>query len=162
MRPASASSANVKEGLEKMTGEFARDVESLEVTRNEDRASIRELEIGVLKGPLIGLGQVDRQWVLTSFFFSAKTRKEEIVRFDKARSDVEFGRMLRARILSPEQTELQAQLRRDIRVGRVNWRLYTCLRVSQAIQDRVTKMDDHLHASKKKLNEVKTGRPSIK
>lgn len=56
MRPASASSANVKEGLEKMTGEFARDVESLEVTRNEDRASIRELEIGVLKGPLIGLG----------------------------------------------------------------------------------------------------------
>jgi hypothetical protein len=53
MRPASASSANVKEGLEKMTGEFARDVESLEVARNEDRASIRELEIGVLKGPLI-------------------------------------------------------------------------------------------------------------
>jgi hypothetical protein len=40
------------------------------------------------------------------------------VRFDKARSDVEFGRMLRTRILSPEQTELQTQLRRDIRVGR--------------------------------------------
>jgi len=39
------------------------------------------------------------------------------VRFDKARSDVVFGRMLRARILSPEQTELQTQLRRDIRVG---------------------------------------------
>ena len=52
--------------------------------------------------------------------FSAKTRKEEIVRFDKARSDVEFGRMLRARILSPEQTELQTQLRRDIRVGRTS------------------------------------------
>ena len=38
------------------------------------------------------------------------------MRFDKARSDVEFGRMLRARVLSPEQTELQTQLRRDIRV----------------------------------------------
>jgi hypothetical protein len=68
-------------------------------------------------------------------FFPAKTRKEEIVRFDKARSDVEFGRMLRARILSPEQTELQAQLRRDIRVGRINRRgayalalAYPCLR----------------------------------
>jgi len=68
------------------------------------------------------------------------------VRFDKARSDVEFGRMLRTRILSPEQTELQTQLRRDIR----------------AIQDRVTKMEDHLQGSKKKLNEVKTGRPGIK
>lgn len=54
--------------------------------------------------------------------------------------------MLRARILSPEQTELQTQLRRDIR----------------AIQDRVTKMEDHLHASKKKVNEVRTGKPSIK
>ena len=56
MRPASASSVHIKEGLEKMTAEFARDVESLEVTRNEDRASIRELEIGVLKGPFNQFG----------------------------------------------------------------------------------------------------------
>ena len=47
----------------------------------------------------------------------AKTRKEEITRFDKARSDVEFGKMLKSRFLSPEQTELQTQLRRNIRVG---------------------------------------------
>jgi hypothetical protein len=46
-----------------------------------------------------------------------KTRKEEIVRFDKARLDVEFGKMLKARVLNPEQTELQTQLRRDIRVS---------------------------------------------
>lgn len=39
------------------------------------------------------------------------------MRFDKARSDVEFGRMMKARILSPEQTELQTQLRRDLRVS---------------------------------------------
>ncbi|KAH9178383.1 hypothetical protein EDB89DRAFT_1930924, partial [Lactarius sanguifluus] len=53
--------------------------------------------------------------------------------------------MLKSRFLSPEQTELQTQLRRNIR----------------SIQDRVTKMEDHLQASKKKLNEFKTGRPSI-
>lgn len=50
-RSASASPADIKEGLAKTIGEFARDVELLEVARNEDRASIRELEIGVLKGP---------------------------------------------------------------------------------------------------------------
>jgi hypothetical protein len=47
----------------------------------------------------------------------AKTRKEEIARFDKARSDVEFGNMLKMRMLSPEQTELQTQLRRGIQVS---------------------------------------------
>jgi nucleoporin NUP159 len=47
----------------------------------------------------------------------AKTSKEEIARFDKARSDVEFGNMLKTRMLSPEQTELQTQLRRGIQVS---------------------------------------------
>ncbi|KAF8274784.1 hypothetical protein EI94DRAFT_1713043 [Lactarius quietus] len=113
------------EGLAKTIRESERDLEQLELARCEDRATIRELEIGILK---------------------AKTRKEEIKRFDKARSDVEFGKMLKSRFLSPEQTELQTQLRRNIR----------------SIQDRVTKMEDHLQSSKKKLNEFKTGRPSIK
>ena len=59
-RPASsASPADIKEGLAKTIGEFARDVELLEVARNEDRASIRELEIGVLKGPLTSSREVD-------------------------------------------------------------------------------------------------------
>jgi hypothetical protein len=40
------------------------------------------------------------------------------MRFDKARSDVEFEKMMKARVLSPEQTELQTQLRRDLRVSR--------------------------------------------
>ncbi|KAH8991372.1 hypothetical protein EDB86DRAFT_2936304 [Lactarius hatsudake] len=113
------------EGLAKTIRESELEIEQLELARSEDRATIRELEIGVLK---------------------EKTRKEEIARFDKARSDVEFGKMLKSRFLSPEQTELQTQLRRNIR----------------SIQDRVTKMEDHLQASKKKLNEFKTGRPSIK
>ncbi|KAI0297266.1 hypothetical protein B0F90DRAFT_1918788 [Multifurca ochricompacta] len=105
--------------------EFARDIEQLEIARSEDCVTIRELETSMLK---------------------TKTRKEEIARFEKARSDAEFEKMLRARFLSPEQTELQTQLRRDIR----------------SIQDRVIKMEDCLQASKKKLSEFKTGKPSIK
>jgi len=52
MRPASsASSTDIIERLGKAIREFTRDIEQLELARNEDRATIRELEIGVLKGP---------------------------------------------------------------------------------------------------------------
>lgn len=50
--PSSASSADIVEGLAKMIRGFAHDTEQLELARAEDRATIRELEIGVLKGPL--------------------------------------------------------------------------------------------------------------
>ncbi len=58
LRPTSAPSTDTKEGLAKMIHEFARDIESLELARNEDHATIRELEIGVLKGPLTGSREV--------------------------------------------------------------------------------------------------------
>jgi len=55
LRPTSSTpSADTKEGLAKTIDEFTRDIELLELTRNEDHATFRELEIGVLKGPLIG------------------------------------------------------------------------------------------------------------
>lgn len=38
------------EGLAKTIRESERDVEQLELARSEDRAMIRELEIGILKG----------------------------------------------------------------------------------------------------------------
>jgi hypothetical protein len=51
LRPTSSVSyAAIKEGVAKTIDEFARDIESIELTRNEDRATFRELEIGVLKG----------------------------------------------------------------------------------------------------------------
>ena len=51
MKPASGRSpADALEGLTKMIREFSRDIEQLELARNEDNATIRELEIGVLKG----------------------------------------------------------------------------------------------------------------
>jgi hypothetical protein len=43
-------------------------------------------------------------------------RKEEIARFNKARTDQSFARMLKSRTLGPDHIEMQTQLRRDIRV----------------------------------------------
>ena len=57
MQPTSSpSSADIVEGLTKMIREFARDIEQLELARHEDNATLRELEIGVLKGPLTRVG----------------------------------------------------------------------------------------------------------
>jgi hypothetical protein len=120
MKPTSGRSPiDILDDLTKTIREFSRDIEQLELARNEDNATIRELEIGVLKGPLTSLWLGKARRMMTYFHMPclAKTRKEEIARFDKARSDVEFGKMMRARILSPEQTELQSQLRRDMRVS---------------------------------------------
>jgi hypothetical protein len=50
MRPTSSMPpADIKD-LARTIDEFTRDIESLELTRNEDHATFRELEIGVLKG----------------------------------------------------------------------------------------------------------------
>jgi nucleoporin NUP159 len=46
----------------------------------------------------------------------AGTRREEIARFNKAKDDKEFAKMLRSRTLGPEYSETQAQLRKSIRV----------------------------------------------
>ena len=56
MKPSSGrSSADILEGLTRTIRECASDIEQLEFARNEDNATIRELEIGVLKGPLTSL-----------------------------------------------------------------------------------------------------------
>ncbi|KAI0366339.1 hypothetical protein BV20DRAFT_972063 [Pilatotrama ljubarskyi] len=83
---------------------------------------------------------------LESDMLKATTRKEEIARFSKASQDAEFARMLKARTLSPEHLETQAQLRREIRT----------------IRGRIQQLEDHIQASKKKLNSMKNGKPSLK
>ena len=56
MQPTSSPSPrDIVDGLEKMIREFARDIEQLELARNEDNATFRELEIGVLKGSFTSL-----------------------------------------------------------------------------------------------------------
>ncbi|KIL59565.1 hypothetical protein M378DRAFT_169073 [Amanita muscaria Koide BX008] len=76
----------------------------------------------------------------------AGTRKEEIARFTKAQNDKEFAKMLKTRTLGPEHLETQTQLRRSMRI----------------IRDRVQKLEEHLQASKKKLAEANSGKPSFK
>jgi hypothetical protein len=68
MKPSSGrSSADILEGLTKTIREFGSDIEQLELARNEDNATIRELEIGVLKGPLTSLWPVKARRMLMYF-----------------------------------------------------------------------------------------------
>ncbi|KAI0833742.1 hypothetical protein BC628DRAFT_1492442 [Trametes gibbosa] len=83
---------------------------------------------------------------LESDMLKATTRKEEIARFHRASQDTEFARMLKARTLSPDHLETQAQLRREIRTMR----------------GRIQQLEDHIQASKKTLSSLKNGKPSIK
>ncbi|KAI0784456.1 hypothetical protein C8Q75DRAFT_736064 [Abortiporus biennis] len=83
---------------------------------------------------------------LESNMLRANTKKEEIARFSKASSDAEFARILKARTLSPEHLETQSQLRRQIR----------------AVRDRIEKLEEHLTACKKRLNQMKTGKPVMR
>ncbi|KAJ3786013.1 hypothetical protein GGU10DRAFT_311953 [Lentinula aff. detonsa] len=76
----------------------------------------------------------------------AGARREEIARFNKAKSDNEFSRMLKTRSLGPEHLENQTQLRRNIR----------------AMRNKVDQLEDQLRAHKKRLSEVNSGRPTIK
>ena len=43
-------------------------------------------------------------------------RKEEVSRIMKAKNDKEFAKMLKGRALGPEHGEMQARLRKNIRV----------------------------------------------
>ena len=56
MHPTSPPSpADIVDRLKKTISEFEQDIELVEVARNEDSVTLRELEIGVLKGPLTSL-----------------------------------------------------------------------------------------------------------
>ncbi|GLB40668.1 putative nuclear pore complex [Lyophyllum shimeji] len=105
--------------------QFEKDLDELKDVRDGQREILREIQASMLK---------------------AGTRKEEISRFNKAKSDKEFAKMLKSRTLGPEHLETQTQLRRNIRTMR----------------DRIQKLEDHLKASKKKLTQVKTGQPGLR
>ncbi|KAF9048549.1 hypothetical protein BJ165DRAFT_1460486 [Panaeolus papilionaceus] len=105
--------------------EFQDDLEFLEGQRSKLKASLKELQNNLLK---------------------AGTRKEEIARFNKAQSDPEFAKMLKARTLGPEHSETQTQLRKSIRI----------------LRDRIHKLESHLQDSKKKLTASISGKPTFK
>ncbi|KAF8838595.1 hypothetical protein BDN67DRAFT_70954 [Paxillus ammoniavirescens] len=129
-------------GYGRLLVDVQTDVKELKSQRGSLRKALRELDSNMLK---------------------AGTRKEEIIRFNRAKTDTEFAKMLKVRTLGPEYTEAQSQLRRDIRVGflisegRSSYHIH-----QQAIRDRVQKLEDHLQASKKRINELKLGRPGLR
>ena len=59
------------------------------------------------------------------FVLIAGTRREEIARFSRAKTDQEFSKILKARTLGPEHSETQMQLRKNIRVRLQSYRTIT-------------------------------------
>lgn len=100
---------------------------------------------------LVELGEMQEAFKQTireinGTMLKANTRREEIVRFNKAKTDKEFAKMLSTRALGPEHLESQQHLRRSIR----------------AMRDRIQKLESHLQQSKKKLSQATSGKPSIR
>jgi nucleoporin NUP159 len=103
------------------------DLSSLQKLRIEHAAAIRALRGQMLKGTCDRFSE--RLSRMLKKIFAAGTRKEEVVRFHRAKTDKEFAMILRERTLGPEHLEAQNQLRKDVRVcgnlsgddGRPDW-----------------------------------------
>ncbi|KAF4613917.1 hypothetical protein D9613_007855 [Agrocybe pediades] len=109
----------------KVVIQYETDLEELATWEQKQRQMLRDIRNSMLK---------------------AGTRKEEISRFNKAKDDKEFAKMLKTRTLGPEYTETQTVLRKNIR----------------AIRDRVQKLESSLQENKKKLTQATTLKPSFK
>ncbi|KAF9000641.1 hypothetical protein BDQ17DRAFT_1426983 [Cyathus striatus] len=105
--------------------QYEKDLSELRNRREDLRQAVRDLQGTMLK---------------------ATTRKEEISRFDKAKNDTDFAKMLRSRTLGPEHLESQTQLRRSIR----------------NMRDRIQNLESNLRASKKRVAQFSTGKPGLK
>ncbi|KAJ3728788.1 hypothetical protein C8R42DRAFT_545103, partial [Lentinula raphanica] len=105
--------------------QFEQDISELKASTEKQNEDIRATHLKIL---------------------AAGTRREEIARFNKAKSDNEFLKMLKSRTLGPEHLENQTQLRRNIRTMRT----------------KVEQLEDQLRAHKKRLSEVNSGRPTLR
>ncbi|KAF8969236.1 hypothetical protein BDZ97DRAFT_1796720 [Flammula alnicola] len=105
--------------------QYQADLDLLSSQREKDQQTLREIQSNMLK---------------------AGTRREEIARFNKAKSDKEFAKILRSRTLGPEHSETQTHLRKNIR----------------AIRDRIQKLETHLQEDKKKLAQSTSCKPSFR
>ena len=141
--------------------QFEKELEELREHREAQKQMLREIQSNMLKGvPRLRMLRDECPDMVGSL---AGTRKEEISRFNKAKTDKEFAKMLKSRTLGPEHLETQTQLRRSIRVRfffKFCW--FFMYHTFQTIRDRIQRLEENLKASKKKLNERKSGRPSLK
>jgi nucleoporin NUP159 len=92
--------------------QYEQDLSALKEARDTQSQALRELQSNMLKG-MCRTAAAPNQ---TLICLIAGTRKEEIIRFNKAKNDSDFAKMLKSRTLGPEHLETQTQLRRDIRV----------------------------------------------
>ncbi len=87
------------------------------------------------------------------------------MRFNKAKNDKEFAKMLRSRTLGPEYSETQTHLRKSIRVCSYEFIAHTLLcliTMHQAVRDRIQKLETHLQEDKKKLAQSTSYKPSFR
>lgn len=91
-----------------------KEVIELKEMRAAHTKSIRELEAAMLKGVCLTFSARSHVRLTIN---SVSMRKEEVVRFSKAKDDAEFAKILKARSLGPEHLETQIQLRRGVRVS---------------------------------------------
>jgi nucleoporin NUP159 len=92
--------------------QFEKDLVELEKHREMFNQTLRELNSSMLKGKSCVASLTRPLFKLSS----ANTRREEIIRFNKAKNDKEFAKILSNRALGPEHLESQQHLRRTIRV----------------------------------------------
>ncbi|KAF9484360.1 hypothetical protein BDN70DRAFT_797827 [Pholiota conissans] len=105
--------------------QYEVELDLLEANKDKDQQTLREIHSNMLK---------------------AGTRREEIARFNKAKDDKDFAKMLKSRTLGPEYSETQAQLRKSIK----------------NIRDRIQKLETHLVEDKKKVAQSKSYKPSFR
>ncbi|KAL0063673.1 hypothetical protein AAF712_009365 [Marasmius tenuissimus] len=115
------------------------DAPQMSATLLQYEKDVRELKEGTQKQKQ-SIGELNKSMI------KAGTRREEIARFNKAKSDNEFVKMLKSRTLGPEHLETQTQLRRNIR----------------NLSTRVEQLEDQLKSHKKKIAEYNSGRPFLR
>lgn len=142
------------------------DIQEIKKWNGIANGTVNELEASLLKGMPSPFVLATTNSLLLSLI-AAGARKEEIVRFSKAKTDKEFARMMKSRTLHPEQVEMQHQLRRRYRVSRpgltVNYTgLSPFICIIQVLCDSLDQLETHLRNCKKRVNEYVTGKPSFK
>ncbi|KZV61757.1 hypothetical protein PENSPDRAFT_693128 [Peniophora sp. CONT] len=121
----SAITIGIVQDVRQATRELADDMRYLQTSFKEDEGFVRELETGVLR---------------------AKTRKEVVAKFDAAKDDAGYSKIMKSQSLNPDHSEQQTQLRRSIRT----------------ISERVAQLEGKLQADKRRLEEARTGKSRIK
>ena len=95
--------------------QYEGELDSLAAQNESKTQALQEMKSNMLKGKLHFTNLINSYWSLC-YLLIAGTRREEIARFSRAKTDQEFAKILKARTLGPEHSETQMQLRKSIRV----------------------------------------------